>query len=223
MTNLGFVPAATKHLLIDFRLNDAGHLELEGFGEDLDEEILENAYPLIARARRNSLDADDFPEAAKAERERLYPKDEIRETTSLARNLFIARIASDQNTTLATAIKKIKVNNLTFSEPWHTLAARSATLNTVHFANHMTSMMDASAEDDDADKSLRMSSVPDEELKPYEKADLLPHYLLTAVIAVRARGSMLMVWPHVREHVKEEIGTFWYWLAQEVRALSVSA
>ena len=72
------------------------------------------------------------------------------------------------------------------------------------------------------DLSLRMSSVPEEELQPYDESDLLPHFLLAAVISEHARTTILMGWSHVRHHLKEEIGTFWRWLAQAVRALPTS-
>ncbi len=209
----------TKNLLIDFELDDNGHLELQQFGEELDGLILEKAYPLLLQARMNNDDDEtDFPEAAEAERERLWPKDEVRETEHFARNLFVARVASDRKISLASALKKIKTENLTLNESWHSLAAKCQALNSVQFGEHIASMLEP-ADEDGPDRSLRMSSVPDAELKPYDENDLLPHFLLAAVIAEHARASILMAWPYVRPHLKEEIGTFWRWLAQEVRAI----
>ena len=188
----------TKNLLIDFGLDDNGHLELLEFGEELAHLISEKAYPLLHQARMNNVDDEaDFPEATKAEREWLWPKEEVRETEHLARNLFVARVASDRKINLASALKKIKAENLTFNESWHTLAAKCRALNSVQFDEHITSMLDP-ADEDGPDRSLRMSSVPDAELKPYDKNDLLPHFLLATVIAEHARASILMPWPHVR-------------------------
>jgi hypothetical protein len=82
----------------------------------------------------------------------------------------------------------------------------------------MASIM-APSDEDGPDLSFRMSSVPEEELKPYDENDLLPHFLLAAVISEHARTTILMGWSHVRHHLKEEIGTFWRWLAQAVRDL----
>ena len=67
-----------------------------------------------------------------------------------------------------------------------------------------------------------MSSVPQEELKPYDQNDLLPHFLLAAVLAEQLDASILMTWPQVRPHLKAEIGTYWRWLAQAVRDLPTS-
>jgi hypothetical protein len=107
----------TNNLLIDFELDDNGHLELQQFGEDLDGLIWQKAYPLLLQARMNNDDFEkDFPEAAEAERDRLWPKDEVRETEHFARNLFVARVASDRNISLASALKQIKAENLTFNE-----------------------------------------------------------------------------------------------------------
>jgi len=59
-------------------------------------------------------DETDFPEAVDAERVRLWPKGDIRETEQLARNLFVARVASDRNISLASALKIIKAETPIF-------------------------------------------------------------------------------------------------------------
>ena len=212
----------TKNLLIDFHLNEDGDLELQQFGEDLDRLIWHKAYPLLFQARINTDAAVeiDFPQAVEAELDRLWPKDEFRETEHFARNLFAARVASDRNISLANALRTIKAENLTLNESWHTLAVKCQVFNSVQFANHIQSMLAPSQ--DGPDLSLRMSSVPEEELKPYDENDLLPHFLLAAVIAEHARTTILMGWSHARHHVKEEIGTYWRWLAQTVRTLPTS-
>ena len=78
------------------------------------------------------------------------------------------------------------------------------------------------APSDSACLSLRMSSVSQAELNPYDQNDLLPHFLLAAVLAERFGASILMAWPYVRPHLKKEIGTYWRWLAQAVRDLPTS-
>ena len=209
----------TKDLLINFELDHNGHLLLEQFGEGLDDLISQKAYPLLFQASMNNdNDETDFLEAVYAERARLWPKEDIRETDHLARNLFAARVASDRNISLASALKTIKAESLPFNESWHTLAVKCQVFNSAH-DNHITGMV---APSDGACLSLRMSSVPQAELKPYDQNDLLPHFLLAAVFAERFGASILMAWPYVRPHLKKEIGTYWHWLAQAVRALPTS-
>ena len=212
----------TNNLLIDFKLNDDGDLELQQFGEDLDTLIWQKAYPIIFQATINNDPAVeiDFAKAVEAEQVRLWPEGEFRETEHFARNLFVARVASDRNISLANAIRTIKAENLTFNESWHTLAVKCQVFNTVQFDNHIQSML--APPEDGTDLSLRMSSVPEEELKPYDEDDLLPHFLLAAVVAEHARTTILMGWSHVRHYLKEEIGTYWRWLAQTVRTLPTS-
>ena len=212
----------TKNLLIDFRLNDSGDLELEQFGQDLDTLIWQRAYPLIFQATTNNDPAveTDFLKVVEAEQVRLWPNEEFRETEHFARNLFVTRVASDRNVSLANALKIIKTENLTVNESWHTLAVKCQVFNTVQFANHIQSLLEPS--EDGPDLSLRMSSVPEEELSPYDENDLLPHFLLAAVVAEHARTTILMGWSHARHYVKEEIGTYWRWLAQTVRTLPIS-
>jgi hypothetical protein len=208
-----------KDLLINFQLDHNGHLELEEFGEALDGLIWEKAYPLLFQARmHNDNDETDFLEALDAERARLWPKDDIRETDYLARNLYLARVASDRNISLASALKTIKAETLPLNESWHTLAVKCQVFNSAH-DNHITGM---AALSDGPCLNLRMSTVPQEELKPYDQNDLLPHFLLAAVHAERLGASILMAWPYVRPHLKKEIGTYWRWLAQAVRDLPTS-
>lgn len=131
----------TKDLLIHFGLYHNGHLELEQFGEGLDDLIWKKAYPLLFQARMNDdNDETDFSEAVDAERVRLWPKGDIRETEQLARNLFVARVASDRNISLASALKIIKAETLSFNESWHTLAVKCQVLNSAH-DNHITGMV----------------------------------------------------------------------------------
>ena len=209
----------TKDLLIHFNLDHNGQLELQEFGEGLDGLIWQKAYPLLFQARMNNdSDETDFHEAVQAERDRLWPKHDIRETEHLARNLFIARVASDRNISLASALKTIKEQTLPFNESWHTLAVKCQVFNSMH-DNHVTGIAPSH---DGLGLSLRMSSVPQAELKPYDQNDLLPHFLLAAVLAERLGASILMAWPYVRPHLKKEIGTYWRWLAQAVRTLPTS-
>src|SRR5260370_34763975 len=53
----------------------------------------------------------------------------------------------------------------------------------------------------------------------YEDDDLLPHYLLTAVLADEMNASMLTIWKEVEKNTDHPIGTYWPWMAQAVRAL----
>jgi hypothetical protein len=205
----------TKDLLIHFELDDNGNLVLQEFGEGREDAIYEKAYPLLFQARTN--DHHDFFEALEAERTRLWPKDDIRETEHLARNLFIARVASDRNISLASALKTIKAEPLSLNESWHTLAVKCEVFNTAHDNKIIGTVPPSSS-----CVSLRLSSVPEAELKPYAQDDLLPHFLLAAVLAENLGASILMTWPYVRAHLKKEIGTYWRWLAQAVRDLPTS-
>lgn len=208
----------TKDLLIHFELDDNGNLVLQEFGEGREDVIYEKAYPLLFQARTNDHhDETSFFEALDAERTRLWPKDDIRETEHLARNLFVARVASDRNISLASALKTIKAESLSLNESWHTLAVKCEVFNTAHDNNIIGTVPPSSS-----CVSLRLSSVPEAELKPYAQDDLLPHFLLAAVLAENLGASILMPWPYVRPHLKKEIGTYWRWLAQAVRDLPTS-
>ena len=148
---------------------------------------------------------------------------QIPETEHFAHNLLVARIAADRNITLATALKRIRSKNLAPTEPWHTLAAKCRALNIDQFYNHLASLMHP-PEEHGPDESVRMSTLPDnEELKPYDQSDLLPHFLFAASLAEHGRSSILTAWQYIGPYRNEEIGTFWHWLAQEVRALPFSA
>ena len=207
----------SKSLLIDFKLDDNGHLELNNWGEDIYALIWEKAYPLIEQARMNSHDdEEDFPEAAKAERERLWPKEEPSATTHFARNLLVARLASEGNITLSAALEKTKAQKLIPTEPWQTIAAKCHPIIGKHFNDHLTTLH--SPEANGVDKSVRMADTQERRVKP-TKDDLLPHYLLAAAIAEHARGSILMTWPFVEPHLQDQIGNYWHWLAQEIRTL----
>ena len=208
----------TEDLLINFELDDKGNLALQEFGERFDGEIWEKAYPLLFEARMNDdNDETNFPEAVDAERARLWPKEDIRETEHLARNLFVARVASDRNISLANALKTIKAENLSINESWHTLALKCQLFTGEH-DNNTTGMVPPST----TCLGLRVSSVPQAELKPYDQNDLLPHFLLAAGLAEHLAASILMTWPYVRPHLNKEIGTYWRWLAQAVRDLPTS-
>jgi hypothetical protein len=231
----------TKDLLINLALNDNGHLELhdrEPFGEEFGDIVYDNAYPLLVQARRDSEDEeDDFAEAVKAERERLWPKEEIRPTEHLARNLLVTRIASDRQISLASALKRIKTKKLVPNEAWHTLAGTCIDMTRGQFATHMQllhehvasnlglqeDLASGNGKERSNETSVRMACSPIEEakLKPYDQNDVLPHFLLAAALAEQMRGSILMSWPYVSPVLQEEIGTFWHWLAQEVRALPI--
>jgi hypothetical protein len=148
---------------------------------------------------------------------------QILETEAFAQNLLVARIAVDRNITLASALKRIRNKTLVPTEPWHTLAGKCRALNVDQFYDHLASLMHPS-EEDGPDESVRMSTLPDnEELKPYDQSDLLPHFLFAASLAEHGRTSILTAWQYVGPYLNEEIGTFWHWLAQEVRALPCSA
>jgi|GEM_PF-1774541 len=194
----------TENLLIDFELDDQGHLKLNRFGDRLHDEVMEQAYPLIRKAIMESdvEDEEDFPEATAAERLRLS-QEQIHLTDELTRNIFIARLATDEQITLNTAIEKYKQELPIPSQAWHDLAAKSSVPNRI-------------------DEGLvgHLRSLPTPYDVPHcEEDDLLPHYLLTAVLADEMNASMLTIWRDVEQHTSSPIGTYWHWMAQEVRKL----
>ncbi len=193
----------SQTLLIDLRLNDQGHLEFNRFGDRLYYEVMEQAYPLIWKAAMESDDdIEDFPKATKAERLRLS-QEQVQSTDELTRNIFIARLSADEGIPLATAIEKYKQDLPIPSQAWHDLAAEHSVPNRIN-----SSLTD----------HLRELPAP-ADLADYEQDDLLPHYLLTAVLADEMNASMLTIWEEVKKHTNPPIGTYWHWMAQAVRAL----
>jgi hypothetical protein len=53
----------------------------------------------------------------------------------------------------------------------------------------------------------------------YEEDDLLPHYLLSAVLADEMNASIITIWKEVERHTNHPIGDYWHWMAQEARKL----
>lgn len=193
----------TKNLLLDFKLDEQGHLQLQTFGEDLDDEIMEQAYPLLWKARmEDEEDNTDFPEAAAAELLRLAQA-EARPTDELAKNIFIARLAADEGVNLATAIKRYKKEGPVLDDAWHDLAEKCAA----------PSRLTAGAA-----VHIRDVAAPGE-LAHYDETDVLPHLLLTAVLAAEMNASMITIWRDVSKHVGKTIGTYWRWMAQQARRL----
>ena len=194
----------TKTLLLDFKLNEQGHLEFQTFGEHLDMEIMQQAYPLLWKARMEDDDEDteDFPEAAAAELFRLAQA-QVRTTDDLAKNIFIARLAANERVNLATAIKKYKKEVPVLDNAWHDLAEKCAA----------PSRLTAGAA-----VHIRDVAAPGE-LAHYDETDVLPHLLLTAVLAAEMNASMITIWRDVSKHVGKTIGTYWRWMAQQARRL----
>lgn len=73
--------------MVDFRLNAEGELELQEFGEAVNDHIWEKAFPLLTEARRTALADGDEPtkagkpmirEAVQQEKERLVGKKRLK-------------------------------------------------------------------------------------------------------------------------------------------------
>jgi hypothetical protein len=87
-----------REFMVDFRLNDAGELELQEFGENCRDAISEYAYPVLAHTKSNAPvnstgeltaeGADLIREAVQKERTRpLKPRRSPQPATELAREL----------------------------------------------------------------------------------------------------------------------------------------
>jgi hypothetical protein len=158
------------------------------------------------------------------------PTQPSRPTTALARNFLASRIATDQNVSLTLAFELIINDDLEPEESWHTLAAKCEPIIRFQFDQHLTlditkwNVAKRLALHATNDSVRMMASGPDNELQPFEKSDLLPHYLLASTLtAYDGGGGLTTIWPHVRKGLKADIGSFWRWLAQEVRKLPFPA
>lgn len=196
----------TNDLFVNFTLTDQGHLEFENFSESFDTDIMEKCYPLILKAQMEDEDeGEDYTQATTAERLRLAQV-QINQTDELAKNIFIARLVTDNNIDLNTAIETYKQQLPLLDRTWHDLAQTC-----------------------DNDRSLQIQSGGQArnfevsgDLEPYGQDDLLPHLLLAAVLAAEMNASMITIWDDVKETTVEPIGSYWRWLAQEARRLSLS-
>jgi hypothetical protein len=196
----------TKSLFINFALTDQGHLEFENFAESFDADVMEKCYPLILRAQIEDEDeTEDYTQATTAERLRLAQV-QINQTDEIAKNIFIARLVTDNNIDLNTAIETYKQQLPLLDRTWHDLAQTCDT----DYGLHKNSGGQA--------RNFEVSR----EVAPYEQDDLLPHLLLAAVLAAEMNASMITIWHDVKETVGEPIGGYWPWLAREARRLSVA-
>ena len=194
----------TENLLIDFSLNDSGHLEFRQFGERLHNEVMEQAYPLLHKAMMEDKDElEDFPEAASAEKERLNAT-LVDETHILTRNIAIARLAANEALSLEHALTKYTKDLPILSPEWRDLA------NKVSLNNRQILGYDGT--------NLRALTLPFE-LPKLDDEDPLPVYLLAAVLADDMDASVLTVWQDLKDSKDAPIGNFWEWMAHEVRQL----
>lgn len=194
----------TENLLVDFALSDRGHLEFEKFGERLYGEVMEQAYPLILKARLEDEDeTEDYTDAARAERERIG-QTLIDETDLLTRNIAIARVAANENISLEDATTKYKIELPITTQEWSDLAAKVSLDNRQALGFNGT--------------NLRTLMIPFD-IPDVEDGDLLPHYLFAAVLAEDMGASLLTTWDQVKKSKDDPIGNFWQWMANEVKAL----
>lgn len=197
----------TNELFINFTLTDQGHLEFENFNESFDTDVMEKCYPLILKAQMEDEDeSEDYLQATVAERLRLGQV-QVDETDELAKNIFIARLVADNSIDLTTAIETYKQELPLFDRTWHDLAQ------TCHTDRGLQVKSGGQA------RNFEISG----KLEPYEDDDLLPHLLLAAVLAAEMNASMITIWDGVKETVAQPIGSYWRWLAQEARRLSLVA
>jgi hypothetical protein len=194
-----------NNLFINFTLTDQGHLEFENFAEPFESDIMEKCYPLILKARMADEDeTEDYTQAATAERLRLGQV-QVQETDELAKNMFIARLVADNGLDLTAAIETYKQQLPLFDRTWHDLAE---TCN-----NDRTLQLQSGGKA----RNFEVSG----KLEPYEEADLLPHLLFAATLAADMNASMVTIWDDVSKTIEQPIGSYWRWLAQETRRLSL--
>lgn len=193
----------TDKLFVTLTLTDQGHLELESFAESFEEEIMAKCYPLILKALTEDEDEiEDYTKAATAERLRLGQV-QVAETDDLTKNIYIARLAADRHLNLTTAIETYKQELPLFDRTWHDLAQTCNTDRDLHMKSGGQA------------RNFEVSG----NLEPYEDTDLLPHLLLTAVLAAEMNASMITIWDDASKIVTQPIGSYWRWLAQETRRL----
>lgn len=196
----------TKNLFVNFTLTDRGQLEFENFAELFNGDVMEKCYPLILKAQLQDEDeTEDYTQAVIAERLRLGQV-QVQETDELAKNMFIARLAAQNGLDLIGAIETYKQELPVFDRTWHNLAQTCDTDRGLHIKSGGQA------------RSFEVSG----NLEPYEDAeDLLPHLLLAAALAAEMNASMVTIWDEVSKSVGEPIGSYWRWLAQETRRLSI--
>jgi hypothetical protein len=193
-----------NNLFINFTLTDKGHFEFENFSESFDSEVMEKCYPLILRARMDDEDeTEDYTQAVIAERLRLGPV-QVQETDELTRNMYIACLVTDFHIDPTLAIETYKQQLPLLDHTWHDLAQTYTTDRELHIKSGGQA------------RNFEVSG----RLEPYESDDLLPHLLLTALLAAEMNASMITIWDDVRHTIGQPIGSYWRWLAQETRRLS---
>lgn len=106
---------------------------------------------------------------------------------------------------LTAAIETYKQKLPVFDNTWHDLAQTCATDRGLNIKSGGNA------------RNFEVSST----LAPYEQDDLLPHLLLAAVLAAEMNASMVTIWDDVSKTVEQPIGSYWRWLAQEARRLSL--
>lgn len=195
----------TNNFFINFTLTDLGQLEFENFAESFDTDVMEKCYPLILKAQMEDEDeTEDYTQAVIAERLRLG-RVQVQETDELAKNLFIARLVADNAIDLPAAIETYKQQLPLFDRTWHDLAQTCATDRGLHIKSGGNA------------RNFEVSG----KLEAYEDDDLLPHLLLAAVLAAEMNASMVTIWDDVSKTVGQPIGSYWRWLSQETRRLSL--
>ena len=196
----------TNNLFINFTLTDQGHLEFESFAESFDTDVMEKCYPLILKAQMEDEDeTENYTQATAAERLR-FGQVQVDQTDELAKNIFIARLVADNSIDLPAAIETYKKELPLFDRTWHDLAQ------ICHTDRSLQIQAGGQA------RNFEVSG----NLEPYEDDDLLPHLLLAAVLAAEMNASMITIWDDVKGTIKQPIGSYWRWLAQEARRLSLS-
>ena len=167
---------------------------------------MEKCYPLLLTAQMQDEDeTENYTQATAAERLR-FGQVQVDETDELAKNIFIARLVADNSIDLPAAIETYKKELPLFDRTWHDLAQ------ICHTDRGLQIQAGGQA------RNFEVSG----NLEPYEGDDLLPHLLLAAVLAAEINASMITIWDDVKGTIKQPIGSYWRWLAQEARRLSLS-
>ena len=161
---------------------------------------MEKCYPLILKAQ---MEDEDETKAVIAERLR-FGQVQVQQTDELTRNMYLARLVADFDIDLTLAIETYKQQLPLLDHTWHDLAQTSTTDRELHIKSGGQA------------RNFEVSG----RLEPYENDDLLPHLLLTALLAAEMNASMITIWDDVRQTIGEPIGSYWRWLAQETRRLS---
>jgi len=96
------VKVLKRDFMVHFTLADDGEIELELFGQLLDEEIMEFGYPLLSKALRETYEFDDHNHSEEANQAR----ENVRQAVLKERERVTARESKQPRTLIGQRLKK---------------------------------------------------------------------------------------------------------------------